>query len=145
MLDPNNITQDSYQDIIKDIGQVARDPNEVANQLSEISGLYGYYYGIMIKAKRLLDNAEGLLESFKASSRNTKREEGVPSNQRRLTAVAADDYVNSLEETEKLNQEVLRLKECYGYAKGICGTLDMKKDMLVQLSANSRQESKLYQ
>ena len=140
MLDPNNITLESYQSIASDMGQVARDPNEVADQLREISALYGYYYGIMIKAKRLLDNAEDALESFKAVTRANKRGEGV-----KLTAVAAEDYVNSLPSTEDLNKEVLRLKEGYGYAKGICSTLEMKKDMLVQLSANSRQESKLYQ
>tara|TARA_R100001460_G_scaffold25141_2_gene50514 strand:- start:1224 stop:1646 length:423 start_codon:yes stop_codon:yes gene_type:complete len=140
MLDPNNISLESYQNVVSEMAQVARDPNEVANQLREISALYGYHYGIMIKAKRLLDNAEDALESFKAVTRNNKRGEGV-----KLTAVAAEDYVNSLESTEDLNKEVLRLKEGYGYAKGICSTLEMKKDMLVQLSANSRQESKLYQ
>jgi len=140
MLDPENITQESYESAIKDVGQVARDPNEVANQLREISALYGYYYGVMIKAKRLLDNAEDTLENYKASARTDKRSEGV-----KLTAVAAEDYVQSLELTGELNNEVRRLKEGYGYAKGICSTLEMKKDMLVQLSANSRQESKLYQ
>jgi hypothetical protein len=94
----------------------------------------------MIKVKRLLDNAEDALENYKASARTSKRGEGV-----KLTAVAAEDYVQSLELTGELNNEVRRLKESYGYAKGICSTLEMKKDMLVQLSANSRQESKLYQ
>ena len=140
MLDPENITQESYERTIENIGRVARDPNEVADQLREISALYGYYYGIMIKAKRLLDNAEDTLENYKASARTSKRGEGV-----KLTAVAAEDYVQSLELTGELNNEVRRLKEGYGYAKGICSTLEMKKDMLVQLSANSRQESKLYQ
>jgi hypothetical protein len=140
MLDPNNITLETYQSTVADIGQVARDPNEVANQLREISALYGYYYGVMIKSKRLLDNAEDALENYKASARTGKRSEGV-----KLTAVAAEDYVQSLELTGELNNEVLRLREGYGYAKGICSSLDMKKDMLVQLSANSRQESKLYQ
>ena len=140
MLDPENITQEAYETAIKNVGQVARDPHEVANQLREISALYGYYYGVMIKAKRLLDNAEDTLENYKASARTSKRGEGV-----KLTAVAAEDYVQSLELTGELNNEVRRLKESYGYAKGICSTLEMKKDMLVQLSANSRQESKLYQ
>lgn len=140
MLDPNNITQKLYQGVIEDIGRVARDPNGVADQLREISSLYGYYYGIMIKTKRLLDNAEDALENYKASARSSKRGEGV-----KLTAVAAEDYVQSLEPTRELSEEVRRLKEGYGYAKGICSSLEMKKDMLVQLSANSRQESKLYQ
>ena len=140
MLDPNNITLETYQSTVADIGQVARDPNEVANQLREISAQYGYYYGVMIKSKRLPDNAEDALEIYKASARTGKRSEGV-----KLTAVAAEDYVQSLELTGELNNEVLRLREGYSYAKGICSSLDMKKDMLVQLSANSRQESKLYQ
>ena len=140
MLDPNNISLESYQNVVSEMAQVARDPNEVADQLRKISALYGYYYGIMVKSKRLLDNAEAALENYKSSARTEKRSEGV-----KLTAVAAEDYVQSLELTGELNNEVLRLKECYGYAKGICSTLDMKKDMLVQLSANSRQESKLYQ
>ena len=140
MLDPNNITLETYEDTVKEMGQVARDPNEVADQLREISALYGYYYGIMIKAKRLLDNAEDALENYNASARTDKRSDGV-----KLTAIAAEDYVQSLELTGELNKEVLRLKEGYGYAKGICSTLEMKKDMLVQLSANSRQESKHYQ
>ena len=140
MLDPNNITQKLYQGVIEDVGCVARDPNEIADQLREISSIYGYYYGVMIKTKRLLDNAEDALENYKASARTSKRSEGV-----KLTAVAAEDYVQSLEPTGELNEEVRRLKEGYGYAKGICSTLEMKKDMLVQLSANSRQESKLYQ
>jgi len=140
MLDPANITLEVYENTVREMGQVARDPNDVADQLREISALYGYYYGIMIKAKRLLDNAEGALENYKASARTDKRSEGV-----KLTAIAAEDYVQSLELTGELNKEVLRLKEGYGYAKGICNTLEMKKDMLVQLSANSRQESKLYQ
>ena len=140
MLNPENITQETYESVIKDVGQVARDPNEVANQLREISALYGYYYGIMIKAKRFLDSSEDALENYKASARTAKRSEGV-----KLTAVAAEDYVQSLDVTRELIEEVRRLKESYGYAKGICSTLEMKKDMLVQLSANSRQESKLYQ
>ena len=134
MLDPTNITLEAYEDTVREMGQVARDPNDVADQLREISALYGYYYGIMIKAKRLLDNAEDALENYKASARTDKRSEGV-----KLTAIAAEDYVQSLELTGELNKEVLRLKEGYGYAKGICNTLEMKKDMLVQLSANSRQ------
>ena len=91
MLDPENITQESYESAIKEVGQVARDPNEVANQLREISALYGYYYGVMIKTKRLLDNAEDALENYKASARTSKRSEGI-----KLTAVAASIVTGKL-------------------------------------------------
>jgi len=138
--EPEALNQGTYQYIVDVISKVARDPHEAANQLSNISSQYAYYYGIMIRTKRLLDDAEDALENFKASSRTSRRSEGV-----KLTAVAAEDYVQSLELTGDLNNKVRHRKESYGYAKGICNTLEMKKDMLIQLSANTRQESKLYQ
>jgi len=139
-IDPGTLNQDIYQHVITVISKVAREPNMAADQLSNISSQYGYYYGIMIRAKRLLDNAVETLESFKAESRTLKRESGV-----KLTVAAAEDHVNSLKETFELTSEITRLKESYGYAKGICNSLEMKKDMLIQLSANSRQEYKLNQ
>ena len=138
-IDPASLTHDIYDDVVSVVSTVARDPDKAADQLSYISSQYGYYYGIMIRAKRL-DNAVEALESFKAEARTSKRNSGV-----KLTVAAAEDHVNSLEETFELNSEINRLKEGYGYAKGICNSLEMKKDMLIQLSANSRQESKLFQ
>jgi len=137
---PEALNQETYQYIVDIVSKVARDPNTAADQLSNISSQYAYYYGIMIRTKRLLDDCEDALENFKASARTSRRDEGV-----KLTAVAAEDYVQSLDLTNDLNDQVRRSKESYGYAKGICNTLEMKKDMLIQLSANSRQESKLYQ
>ena len=139
-IDPASLTHDIYDDVVSVVSTVARDPDKAADQLSYISSQYGYYYGIMIRAKRLLDNAVEALESFKAEARTSKRNSGV-----KLTVAAAEDHVNSLEETFELNSEINRLKEGYGYAKGICNSLEMKKDMLIQLSANSRQEIKLNQ
>lgn len=134
------LNREVYNEVCLHIGRLASDPTQVANQMCEIPTVYAYYYGIMIRIKRLLDDAEENFEEFKATARTEKRAEGA-----KLTAVAGEDYVNSLEESQNFTSEIRHLRESYGYAKGICNTLDMKKDMLVQLSANSRQESKLYQ
>tara|TARA_Y100000114_G_C11730532_1_gene313322 strand:+ start:954 stop:1403 length:450 start_codon:yes stop_codon:yes gene_type:complete len=134
------ITREIYDEICVHIGRMANDPSQVANQMCEIPTVYAYYYGIMIRLKRLLDDAEDGFEEFKAAARTEKRAEGA-----KLTAVAGEDYVNSLEGSQGFTSDIRHLRETYGYAKGICNTLDMKKDMLIQLSANSRQESKLYQ
>ena len=134
------ITREIYDEICVHIGRMANDPSQVANQMCEIPTVYAYYYGIMIRLKRLLDDAEDGFEEFKAAARTEKRAEGA-----KLTAVAGEDYVNCLEGSQGFTSDIRHLRETYGYAKGICNTLDMKKDMLIQLSANSRQESKLYQ
>lgn len=134
-LDPENITHTLYNSICQSIMQI----RNVEDELSEITVAYSYYYGIMTRAKLLLDDANDALEQHKASTRNEKRKDG------KLTAVAGEDLVNSLPETAELTALVRTRQEAYGYAKGICNSIEMKKDMLVQLSANSRQESKLYQ
>ena len=134
------LTREIYDEVCLHIGRLASDPTQVSNQMCEIPTVYAYYYGIMIRSKRMLDDVEETFDAFKATARTEKRAEGS-----KLTAVAGEDYVNSLEESQSFSSEIRRLRESYGYARGICNTLDMKKDMLVQLSANSRQESKLYQ
>jgi hypothetical protein len=134
-LDPENITQTLYDTVCQSILRIGN----VDDELVETTVVYSYYYGIMVRSKLLLDEAVDALEQHKASTRNEKRKDG------KLTAVAGEDLVNSLPETADLNSLVRSRQEIYGYAKGICNSLEMKKDMLVQLSANSRQESKLYQ
>ena len=129
------ITHELFTHIIREITPI----RDVTAELSEITAQFSYYHGIMIRSKRLLDNALDTFEKHKSSERNEKRKEV------KLTAVAGEDFVNSLSSTSTLNKEVQDRQEIYGYAKGICSSLEMKKDMLVQLSANSRMETKLYQ
>ena len=129
------ITHELYTDIVKELTFI----EDIAVELSEITAQFSYYHGIMIRSKRLLDNALDSFEQYKSGARTEKRKEV------KLTAVAGEDFVNSLSSTATLNKEVQDRQEIYGYAKGICSSLEMKKDMLVQLSANSRMESKLYQ
>ena len=129
------ITQDLYNDICREIIPI----RDTCLELSEITVVYSYYHGIMIRSKSILDDAMDSFEQYKSGARNEKRKEG------KLTAVAGEDFINSLPSTVSLNKDIQRKQESYGYAKGICSSLEMKKDMLVQLSANGRMESKLYQ
>ena len=131
----SEITHELFTHIIREIAPI----RDVTAELSEITAQFSYYHGIMIRSKRLLDNALDTFEKHKSSARNEKRKEV------KLTAVAGEDFVNSLSSTSTLHKEVQDRQEIYGYAKGICSSLEMKKDMLVQLSANSRMETKLYQ
>ncbi len=129
------ITFDLYNHIRAELAPVG----EVSTELSEIAAQFSYYCGIMIRSKRLLDDAVEAAEEHKAEVRTEKRKET------KMTAVAGEDFVNSLASTSALNKEIRIRQETYGYAKGICNSLEMKKEMLVQLSANNRSETKLYQ
>ena len=130
-----SLDKDLYDTICEELTSIG----DVHKELSEITAQYSYYHGIMIHSKRRLDEAVDQFEQYKSGARTEKRKKG------KLTAVAGEDFVNSLSETVALNTIVQNLQESYGYAKGICSALEMKKDMLVQLSANNRMETKLYQ
>lgn len=134
------LTEEYYNDICADLLNIRPDSSSVSDGILNIAAQYSYYHGIMIKAKRLLDKAVEAFDQYKAVARNERRKESV-----KLTAAAAEDYVHSLPSCAELVTIIQHRQETYGYAKGICSSLEMKKDMLVQLSANSRMETKLYQ
>ena len=133
------LTEEYYNDICADLLSIDPNSSAISNGILNIAAQYSYYHGIMIKSKRLLDKAVEAFDQYKAGARNEKRKESV-----KLTAAAAEDYVYSLPSSAELVTIILHRQETYGYAKGICSSIEMKKDMLVQLSANSRMETKLY-
>jgi len=134
---PLTITYNFYEVITQDLMIIG---SNVEKELEDLPVQYSYYQGILVLAKRLLDEASRKLEQYKAGVRNQKREEGV-----KLTAAAGEDLVNSLPGAVELHNKVLDCQETYGYAKGICNAFEVKRDMLVQLSVNNRQEARIYQ
>lgn len=134
----STLDTETYQKIALKLARIDRD--SVEDELGRFPSFYTYYYGFLVHTKAQLDLAELELEERKSEIRRSGRGPGV-----KLTVAAGEDLVNSSEEIQELNRVVQRLSTIYSFMKGICNTLEHKKDMLVQLSANKRQETKLYQ
>lgn len=132
----NEFNLEQYQELVSKLSQI--DVEHIDSELRDFPAYYSYYHGLMIRTKREFDGAVVTLELFKSHLANSKRLEVS------LSVAAMNDYLNAQTEVRDLNKEILNKEEIYGLVKSICQTLEHKKDMLVQLSANRRMETKLY-
>lgn len=131
-----SLTLEQYHDIVAELSAIDR--NRIEDELEHFPAYFSYYYGLMVRSKKNVDQAIIALESYRSTLKNELRKAG------KRTVDALNDEVNSIQEIQELNNTVSKNEEIYGLMKGICSTLDHKKDMLVQLSANKRQEIKLH-
>ena len=116
------------------------DDNMIDQEMMRQATLYSYYYGLMSVAKRKMNNIQIDIDEFMASL----RKEAKSSTIQKLTAKDLDDIVFSnkiLRDKQKtLNDATFK----YELLKGLVRSLEQKKDMLQQVSANKREEIKLY-
>tara|TARA_R110002094_G_scaffold107519_2_gene105800 strand:+ start:1341 stop:1781 length:441 start_codon:yes stop_codon:yes gene_type:complete len=111
----------------------------VEDELATLPTVYSYYHGLMIRAKTLQDELSGHLEACESALRKNARDTGP-----KLTAAAAEDLVNCDKDIQDLKRLLIARKEIYLLLKSVCDAISYKKDMLIQLSSNQRQETKLY-
>tara|TARA_R110002126_G_scaffold8408_1_gene39843 strand:- start:1337 stop:1777 length:441 start_codon:yes stop_codon:yes gene_type:complete len=132
-----NLTWDQYRSMAAKITYIDR--SNVEDELSTIATVYSYYHGLTIRAKTLQDEMVEEVEECEAALRKYNRGMGP-----KLTAIAAQDLVICDEDIQARRKLVIARKEIYLLLKSLCDSIAYKKDMLTQLSANQRQETKLY-
>lgn len=128
---------DKYQQMTGVLTRINR--ADLDSEMEELPAIYSYYHGLMIRSKSLYDEATNALEETAAEIRHEQRKSGV-----KITAIAGEDLVKCHPDVKDLNTLLTQRKEVYSLLKSLCDALNIKKDMLVQLSANQRQETKLY-
>jgi len=132
--------EDTYLDITKRYLKV--DEINVDKALFQHTGVYAFFGAVLAYAKRELDKASNDFEYEEATCREARRAEMLESG-KKATDRALDGHVKTVSTVK----EKLRLKEAASYkyhlSKNIVNSLDHQKDMLVQISANKRAESKL--
>ena len=139
-LDFTNLTDldiQQYHEIVADLSKIDRD--RIEDELDSFPGIYGYYYGLLARANRLLDASIQTRDSYRSSKKNQLRKQPGKN-----TVESLNDQLNADDDAKLLDIDVADAQEIYSLVKGICSTLEHKKDMLVQLSANKRQEIKLH-
>ena len=132
--------EETYLDITKRYLKV--DELNVDKALYQHTGVYAFFGAVLAYAKRELDKCSNEYEYAEATCRESRRAELVD-NGKKATDRALDAYVKTVSTIKERG----RLKEAASYkyhlAKNIVNSLDHQKDMLVQISANKRAESKL--
>lgn len=119
------------------------DKDMVEKELASHPTIYTYYHGMLVKIKYIVDKLSSDFEIFCSQTSNEEMMSSKNSGNK-ATAKYLEDFVKSHPSYQKMRTEVLALEEVYGYIKALCVGLEHKKDMIVQLSANKRSETKLY-
>lgn len=133
-----DFTWDNYKDISD--GVVRFDENTVDSEMTRQASMYSYYHGLMSLAKKSINDQQTALGRFAGELRKTVKD----STTAKMTAKDLDDAVFSspeyFERTNKLNEMNFKFE----LLKGLVRALEQKKDMMQQVSANRREETKLY-
>tara|TARA_R110000868_G_scaffold13711_2_gene63567 strand:- start:14268 stop:14711 length:444 start_codon:yes stop_codon:yes gene_type:complete len=137
----NSLDIEKYLELSRDLSVINKD--NIQGELSNSTVVFSYYHGLLVHQKRRLD---GLVNNAQAFYSLTKNSELLNNKSKgaKATATYLEDFVQSNEEYISFKKQVIEQEEIYGYLKALCGALEHKKDMLVQLSANLRSETKLY-
>jgi cysteinyl-tRNA synthetase len=116
------------------------DDHNIDNELMRQASTYSYYHALMSFAKKELSDAENEHTRITATLRRDHRLE----TKSKLTAKDLDDIVQSDEQLKEHQDLINKLEFRYELLKGLVRALEQKKDMLQQVSANKREETKLY-
>ena len=134
-----DFTWENFSLIGKELSRIDRD--NLNGALLEHPVIFQQYMSLLALSKKELDEANGKLNLISYRLRKECRETNL---HKKLTAKDLDALIGTdeefLEAERTVNEESLK----YLTVKGMVSALEHKKDVLVQLSANSRTETKLY-
>ncbi len=133
-----DFTWENYKDISDAL--VKFNEYEVENEMFRQASIYSYYYGLMGMAKKMVNERSLALTRFMSQL----RKEAKSSSSVKLTAKDLDDLVFADDQYHARQTALDDATFKYELLKGLVRALEQKKDMLQQVSANKREETKLY-
>ena len=133
-----DFTWDNYKDISDAV--VRFDEHSIDESLIQQASIYSYYYGLMSAAKKQMNEKTFQLTQFASKLRKAAKFE----SSKKLTAKDLDDLVFSEDQYQARQSLLDDATFKYELLKGLVRALEQKKDMLQQVSANKREETKLY-
>ena len=111
-------------------------------QLSELPLNVAYYQGLLVNAKKLMDEKAKELEQYSSMTRQDEYEKMTLAGKR-----ATDKYLESFVQSQLkygiLNKEATETQYKFNLLKALIQALEHKSQMLIQLSANQRAELQL--
>lgn len=111
-------------------------------RMQRMAEVYAFFSNLLAYSKYILDEAEREQEVKNAlisvQVMKSLREQGIKPSDNKL-----DAYIQSSDGYSEIQQKVNEAAKNYNISKNIVDSLQMAKDMVVQLSSNRRAELKL--
>jgi len=136
-----NLDWETYVELSDDLAAI--DPLNIDGELMKQAQKFSYYAGLSEYAKKDCSILEIRLEGCQASARIRGQSECEAKGVRPTVAIL-DSYVHSDESCNEITLNLAEAESKQGLLKSLMQALSHKKDMLVQLSANQRDEKKIY-
>jgi len=140
-LDFETLDFEKFEEICNKVLAINKDLIDDEMSLHSIS--YSYYQGLYIKLKHQYERNLNEFESTCSLLRNQELLRNKSSGSK-ATVAYLDNYIKALPEYIEGKNNLIDIEEKLGYLQTISRSMEHKKDMLVQISANRRSESKLY-
>ena len=137
----DDFTWENFQNISSALTKVDR--NNLETEMKNLPTHYSYYHAILARCKTLLDADHQKLAHMAATLSKACQDLFVSSG-KKATAKDMENHVHTDKSYFEQLSAVTQAQEKYLMLKGLVHALEMKKDMLVQLNANNRAETKLY-
>ena len=132
-------TWENFTLIGKELSKIDRE--NINEELIKHPTLFQQYISLLALSKRQLDEAATYLNLTTSRIRKDFKQSSFP---KKLTAKDLDDLVFVDHEYTEAADKVTVANHRYLMVKGMVSTMEHKKDVLVQLSANGRSETRLY-
>ena len=133
-----DFTWENYKDISDSLVQF--DQNNIDSEMERQASIYSYYHGLMSLAKRQVGEEQVNHDRIAGTVRSSCKSGATG----KLTAKDLDDLVFShpdyIESLRCVNDATFK----YELLKGLVRSLEQKLTMMQQVSANRREETKLY-
>jgi len=134
----DDFTWENYKDISDALVQFSE--SNVEDEMIRQASIYSYYFGLMCVAKKQMNDFSADIMRITSKLRSGFKQ----GSSTKLTAKDLDDLVGVDEAYLAANKELNSATFKYELLKGLVRALEQKKDMIVQVSANKREETKLY-
>ena len=132
-------TWENFTLIGKELSNIDRE--NINGELAQHPVLFQQYVALVALSKRQLDEISADLNLITSRLRKEHKTRTFPN---KMTAKDLDDLVFSDAEYTAAADKVTAANHKYLMVKGMVSAMEHKKDCLIQLSSNSRQETRLY-
>lgn len=116
--------------------------SDLMGELANQSKRHGYWSGVYAEAKKRKNKAETDLDHYMASEKKRFREDNK-SSIRKLTASDIQAHAESTPQYKLLKEKLANSAYKVDLVKGLLDAMSQRHSMLIQLSANNREEAKL--
>jgi hypothetical protein len=118
------------------------DKFSVNDEMLKHARIYSYYCGLLEYATAQVKEYEVDMEKYEIELKNDARDAIIHAGAR-ATVAAVDDYVGRDATLYNMKKQVEEKRYKQGLLKSLVQSMSHRKDLLVQLSANSRAETRL--